>query len=107
MSNKVQCEETKVSKTPFQNDRDYLNDVLATSKSITTNTALAIIEASNVTLRNEFKRLFETFETLQRENYVLAWNKGWYTLEESEKTKIKEATKNLSTKLEELNEKNN
>ena len=43
MSNKVCCEEIKVSKTIDMNDRDYLNDILYNEKSILVNTATAII----------------------------------------------------------------
>ncbi len=99
---KVKCDETEVPETMVQNDRDYLNDILATSKQITVNTCIAVTEASNVTLRNELKMLLEDMETLQRENYELAWSNGWYTLEESEKTKINETSKNLNKKMAEL-----
>jgi hypothetical protein len=47
-------------------------------------------------------KFFETIEQLQRETYELAWNNGWYVLEESEKTKINQKAKELQKKLNEL-----
>ena len=102
MANKVKCDEVKVNESIEMNDRDYLNDILSSSKQLTTNTMLAVTEASNVNLRNELLMILEDVEMLQRENYVLAWNKGWYILEEVDKTKINESLKSLYKKLEEL-----
>lgn len=102
MSNKVCCEEIKVSKTIDMNDRDYLNDILCNEKSILVNTATALTEASNDKLKSEIYKFFETIETIQKETYELAWNNGWYVLEEAEKTKINQKEKELQKKLDEL-----
>jgi len=102
MSNKVCCEEIKVSKTIDMNDRDYLNDILYNEKSILVNTATALTEASNDKLKSEIYKFFETIETIQKETYELAWNNGWYVLEEAEKTKINQKEKELQKKLDEL-----
>lgn len=102
MANKVCCEETKVCCSCNMNDRDYLNDILAAEKAITVNTATALTEASNMKLHDEILEYFNTVEQIQREAYELAWNNGWYTLEESEKTKINEKKSSLETKLQEM-----
>lgn len=102
MASKVCCEETKISKTIDMNDRDYLNDILHNEKSILVNTATALTEASNDKLKKEIIKFFETVEQLQRETYELAWNNGWYVLEESDKTKINQKQKELQKKLDEL-----
>ena len=52
MASKVKCDETKFEQTKCMNDRDFLNDLLASEKEITTNTATAITEASNRKLEN-------------------------------------------------------
>ena len=39
---------------------------------------------------------------MQAKAFELAWNNGWYKLEEAEKTKIKEKKKEMLKKLEEL-----
>lgn len=104
MSNnkKVCCEETKVENTIDLNDRDYLNDILYNEKMITVNTATALTEASNEDIEKEFQNIFNTVKDLQTEAYEIAWNFGWYSLEETEKTKVNQKVKELQTKLDEL-----
>lgn len=102
MSNKVCCDEVKIESTLELNDRDYLNDILYNEKTITVNTTTALTEASNDKLKDEIFKFLETVEQLQRETYELAWNNGWYVLEEAEKTKINQKAKELQKKLEEL-----
>ena len=102
MASKVCCDEVKVESTIDMNDRDYLNDLLYDEKSIVVNTATALTEASNDELKEDILKIFETVEQIQRETYELAWNNGWYVLEESEKTKINQKSKELQKKLDEL-----
>lgn len=102
MASKVCCDEVKVESTIDMNDRDYLNDLLYDEKSIVVNTATALTEASNDNLKEDILKFFETVEQIQRETYELAWNNGWYVLEESEKTKINQKSKELQKKLDEL-----
>lgn len=102
MANKVCCEQTKVECSSNMNDRDYLDDILASEKAITVNTAIALNEASNNKLHTEILEFFSTVETLQKEAFELAWNNGWYSLEEAEKTKISTKAKELQKKLDEL-----
>lgn len=102
MANKVCCKETKVEATIELNDRDYLNDILCNEKNILSNTTIALTEASNRKLQKEFKDFFDTIEEIQRDTYEIAWNYGWYSLEESEKTKVNQKSKELQKKLDEL-----
>ena len=102
MSSKVCCDEIKVSSSLDLNDRDYLNDILYNEKTIIVNTTTALTEASNENLKKDILKFFDTIEQLQRETYELAWNNGWYVLEEAEKTKVNQKTKELQKKLEEL-----
>ena len=101
-NNKICCDETKVDATFDLNDRDYLNDILYNEKTITVNTATALTEASNEKLQKEIFNIFETVKNIQAETYELAWNLGWYTLEESQDTKVKQKEKELTQKLDEL-----
>lgn len=102
MASKVCCDEIKVDSTLDMNDRDYLNDLLYDEKGIVVNTATALTEASNDKLKDEILKFFEIVEQIQRETYELAWNNGWYVLEEVEKTKINQKDKELQKKLDEL-----
>ena len=102
MANKICCEETEVSKKITFNDRDYLNDILSNEKEITKNMCTSLTEASNNNLYNELTTIYNTCISLQQEAYELAWNNGWYKLEEAEKTKITQKVKDLQKKLDEL-----
>ncbi len=102
MGNKVCCKETKVDATKTMNERDYLIDILCSEKDITKNMCVALTEASNQKLNKEFKEIFDTVESLEREAYDLAWNNGWYSLEEAQTTKITEKQTSLQKKLDEL-----
>lgn len=102
MANKVCCEEIEVTKTIDMNDRDYLVDIQNSEKEITKNMCVVLTEASNDEFHSELLTMFETTENLQREAYELAWNNGWYSLEETEKTKITQKQKELQKKLDEL-----
>lgn len=102
MENKVCCKEVKCECIKEMNDRDLLDDILASEKAITTNTSIALIEASNDKLEQEIYEFFETVLQLQREAFELAWNNGWYTLEEVQKSKIGEKAKSLQKKYDEL-----
>lgn len=102
MANKVCCDETPVEQTKNMNDRDYLVDILASEKDITKNMCIALTEASNTTLHDEFYEIFNTVEEIQADTYEMAWNFGWYKLEEAEATKKSSKQKELTTKFEEL-----
>lgn len=102
MANKVCCEQTKVDATKNMNERDYLVDILSSEKDITKNMCVALTEASNEKLHSEFLEFFNIVEELQREAYDLAWNKGWYSLEEASSSKVSEKETELQKKLDEL-----
>lgn len=101
-NNKVCCDEVKVEENLDLNDRDYLNDLLYNEKSILSNTITALSEASNESIREEFLDFFNIIDKIQSTTYELAWNNGWYTLEQAEKTKINQKAKELQKKLDEL-----
>lgn len=102
MASKVKCEETKQAKTKCMTDKDFLYDILATEKSIVTNTIAGIVEASNRKLENLLLEFFDKTEALQRDIYETYWSNGWYELEEAETKKIKEATKKMNQRMDEL-----
>ena len=102
-NNKICCETKKVEKTYLMNDRDYLSDLLASEKAITVNTTTALIEASNRKLHAEIKEFFNIVEDIQIDTYEMAWNYGWYSLEEADENKVSKKVDELEKKLEEFN----
>lgn len=99
---KVSCEEKKVEKTKEMNDRDYLVDLLASEKDVTKNMCIALTEASNNNLKEELYDIFNTVLDIQSETYEMAWNYGWYKLEEAESTKINQKLKDFDRKISEF-----
>lgn len=103
MANKKVCnEQTKVPATIEMNDKNYLTDMLETEKNMSVNMTIALNEASNETLFKELFTMFLEIKESQRTLYELAFEKGWYTLEEAEQTKVSEKAKMLAKELEEF-----
>lgn len=103
-NSKVCCDEVKVEATLDLNDRDYLNDILYNEKSLLSNTATALTEASHEELQEDIFEILSIIDSIQAETYEMAWNYGWYVLEEAEKTKINQKAKELQKKLDELSQ---
>ena len=102
MNNSISNPKTEVPKGTSLNDKDYMNSLLGTLKEIVKNYAVALTEASNETLYNEFKTMFDEFSTLQREVYETMFRKGWYTLEKAEQQKLDTKYQNLNQEFTDL-----
>lgn len=78
------------------NDKDYISSFLSCLKDMVKNYTVALTEASNESLYQEYKNMFDTYISLQRETYELMFRKGWYILEQAkgEKTGSKYNTLN-------------
>lgn len=75
-------------------EKYYLFDVLETEKNMVVNMAIALNEASNEDLYRKLYKMFDSISVKTKELFTLAYDKGWYTLEETGVTKIdKEITK--------------
>lgn len=103
MSKKIKNEETKIQKDKTLNDADILNDTLLSFKFLVDNFAIGLNEASNKWIYEPYKKAFDSLSETQQTLFQLAFEKGWYALEEAEKTKINEAVKQNTKKLNELN----
>lgn len=103
MSKKIKNEETKIIKEQSLNDADILNDTLLSFKFLVDNFAIGLNEASNKWIYEHYKKAFDSLSETQQTLFKLAFEKGWYTLEEAEKTKINETVKQNTKKVNELN----
>ena len=101
---KIKNEETKVPATIKLNDRDYLTDILNAEKHLNVDMAIALNEASNDTLYEKLYEFSVKIKQTQRNLYNLAFQKGWYTLEEVPRKKIDEKYNSLIKKYDELND---
>ncbi len=78
----------KPSETVF-NDHDIIHDSLATIKSITTSLATFKQEASTDSLLKTVCGVLDDCFTLQRELFLVMYDKGWYALEAENEVVLK------------------
>ncbi|RWZ54919.1 spore coat protein [Halobacillus fulvus] len=90
-ANKIQNPETNIPKTPQMNERDFLNDQLATEKYMTASYNVALNEASNQTFYQELSTIFKETQDCQRNLYQLMFQNGWYAVEQAEQKKVDQA----------------
>lgn len=67
-------------KGPEMNDRDLLNDILATEKYITDNFNVFTREASHEQLHQVTMGILNESHQAARDAYDIMFKKGWYTL---------------------------
>lgn len=82
-------------KTPYQEgfnitEKDYLSSALELEKNLSNNYSIALNEASNSKLYEEFFIFLEDSKDAARECYDLNFKLGWYSIEEAEDTKVQE-----------------
>ncbi|MBS2772268.1 MULTISPECIES: spore coat protein [Anoxybacillaceae] len=87
----IQNPETQVAKTPQMNDRDFLNDLLATEKYMTSSYTTFLHEASHQQLYQDMLHIFTETQNCQRELYNLMFKKGWYKLEAADQQKLQQS----------------
>lgn len=105
MAEKKICnKEVKVPATMCLNDRDYLLDVLESEKNMAVNLSIALNEASNEKLYGIIEEIADQVKALQRKLYNLAFQNGWYILEEISQKKMDEKYNSLMKKYDELND---
>lgn len=78
-------------KGPEMNDRDILNDALATCKYLTDSLNVAVREASHQELYQDMLAILNETHQSAREMFNLMFEKGWYKLEAEEQQKLQQA----------------
>ena len=68
--------------------KDMMADILESEKNIVVNMAISLNEASCDTLYKKYYTIFEEISMQTKELFAIAYNKGWYQLEEAPKTKL-------------------
>lgn len=99
---KVGNTEKKIDKTIEMNDKDYVNDVLASEKAMVTNMATMLIEMSNKPLHDEIFQLFKKCDDNQRKLFELLFENGWYQLESAQNTKLDQEYEKTTEMMNEL-----
>lgn len=90
MMSKVGNEVVEVPTGIELNEKDYCICLLSTIKDMEKNYVIAMTEASNDWLYDQYKSIFDEISKLQRELYNLMFKKGWYQLETVDSKKLSE-----------------
>ena len=101
-NNQIKNPKTEVPNGMSLNDKDYLNSLLSCLKEMTKNYTVAMTEASNENLYQEYLEIFLNIISLEREVYELMFRNGWYTLEKAESNKINQKYQTLNQELSDL-----
>jgi spore coat protein CotF len=83
-------------KGPEMNDRDFLNDGLATCKYLTDSLNVAVREASHQQLHADMLTILNETHQSARELFNLMFQKGWYKLEAEQQQKLDQAFQQFS-----------
>ena len=75
-------------KGPGMNDRDMLNDILATEKYLTDNFNIMQREASHTQLSNDVNVILNESHQCARELFNKMFEKGWYKLNAAEANEV-------------------
>ena len=103
MNNNKICN-TKVEVAPGinLNEKDYVNSLLSCLKEMAKNYTIAMTEASNESLYDVYKTIFDNIISLQRDVFQLMFRKGWYVLEKSDVSTINDKFNVLNTEYNDL-----
>ncbi|WP_245732681.1 spore coat protein [Salinibacillus kushneri] len=73
------------------NERDFVNDMLATEKYMTASYNTAMNEVSNQGLYQDVSLIFKETQDCQRNLFDLMFKNGWYSLEVADQQKMQQS----------------
>lgn len=103
MNNQIKNSKVETPTGMSLNDKDYISSLLSTLKQLVKNYAVSLTEASCEELYEQYKEMFDTYSSLQREVYELMFRKGWYVLEQADANKISSKYQTLNQEFMDLN----
>jgi spore coat protein CotF len=84
------ADEPKV-KGPEMNDRDRINDILATHKYLTNSYSVGLNEMQNPKLRMVIQDILQNTQNAQFQIFDLMFQKGWYKMKVADKQEVEAA----------------
>lgn len=84
------------------NEKDYITLMLDIEKKMAKDFVVAMEEASNKELFNDYYDMFDAIINSQREFYEVMFRKGWYKLEVAEEQKIQKKLDFLTNQMSQL-----
>lgn len=79
-----------------------LFDILESEKNMAVNMVISLNEASNNNLYKKWFSMFQAISENVKELFYLAYNNGWYNLEEAQETKVTQAINKLEKEQEQV-----
>lgn len=83
-------------KGPQMNDRDRINDVLATEKQMILTNSIAAWEASHDQLHQDILQIVQETHACHRDIYNTMFQLGWYRLEAAEQQQLNQTYQTFS-----------
>lgn len=83
-------------------DKDYLTVILELEKNMSNNYSIAMNEASNEYLYEDFFDLFTETKDMARDIYEYMASQGWYQTEQEQQEKINQKINEFNNYLDEL-----
>lgn len=93
---KIQNPQTNTPQTPDMNDRDFINDTLATEKYMTDAYSTAMNEASHQALYQDLSAITKETQDCQRNLFNVMFQKGWYSFEQAQPQALQQAYQKFS-----------
>ncbi|WP_284141731.1 MULTISPECIES: spore coat protein [unclassified Virgibacillus] len=93
---KIQNPETPIAKTSQMNERDMINDMLATEKYMTSSYNIALYEASNQAYYQLLQQILTETQDCQRNLFNQMFQQGWYSLEKADQQKVMQTHQQFS-----------
>jgi len=101
-NNSISNPATQVEKNPSMNDRDFINDLLATEKYMTHGYDVFLNEASHMGLYNDVLEMYNETQNLQRHLYNVMFQEGWYKVEPAQAQSLQKKAQQFSGYREQL-----
>lgn len=93
---------TNPPKGPEMNDRDRINDLLATEKYMLQSINTACWEASHDQLNQDLLTILNETHQMHRQIFNLMFQKGWYKLERADQNQVQNTYQQYSNYLTQL-----
>ncbi|MFP4016418.1 MAG: spore coat protein [Halanaerobiales bacterium] len=95
-ANMIKNPEKNIVHSPEMNDRDYLNDILATEKYLTDAFNTFVREASHTELHNDVKTILNDTHECTRDIFNLMFKDGFYSFQGASGQEIQQAQQKFS-----------
>lgn len=88
--------EKNIVRSPEMNDRDYLNDILATEKYLTDGFNTFTSEASHTELHNDVKTILNDTHSFTRDLFNLMFKDGFYSFQGASNQEVQQTQQKFS-----------